>query len=62
MGDHHVLPYCVQVYLNEAWYVNWSKCCGSVMAFSRAYWGHMMVQYCCDSGGTNKLFCMCFLF
>ena len=22
---------------------------------------HMMVQYCCDSGITNKLFCMCFL-
>ena len=22
---------------------------------------HMMVQYCCGSGSTNKLFCMCFL-
>ena len=22
---------------------------------------HMMVQYCCDSGSTNKLFCMYFL-
>ena len=22
---------------------------------------HMMVQYCCDSGSTNKLFCKCFL-
>ena len=21
----------------------------------------MMVQYCCDSGSTNKLFCMCCL-
>ena len=21
----------------------------------------MMVQYCCDSGSTNKLFCKCFL-
>ena len=21
----------------------------------------MMVQYCCDSGSTNKLFCRCFL-
>ena len=22
---------------------------------------HMMLQYCCDSGITNKLFCMWFL-
>ena len=22
---------------------------------------HMMVLYCCGSGSTNELFCMCFL-
>ena len=26
------------------------------MAFSTACQRHMMVQYCCDSGSTNKLF------
>ena len=29
--------------------------------FSVACERHMMVQYCCDSGSTNKLFCKCFL-
>ena len=31
------------------------------MAFYAACQRHMMVQYCCDSGITNKLFCKCFL-
>ena len=35
--------------------------CYQVMAFSAACQRHMMVQYCCDSGSTNKLFSMCFL-
>ena len=30
-------------------------------AFSAACQRHMMVQYCCGSGSTNKLFCKCFL-
>ena len=29
--------------------------------FFAAWQRYMMVQYCCDSGSTNKLFCMCFL-
>ena len=29
--------------------------------FSAACQRHMMVQHCCGSGSTNKLFCMCFL-
>ena len=29
--------------------------------FSAACQRHMMVLYCCGSGSTNKLFCMCFL-
>ena len=29
--------------------------------FSKACQCHMMARYCCDSGSTNKLFCMCFL-
>ena len=36
-------------------------CCGCVMAFSAACQQHMMVQYCCGNGITNKLFCMCFI-
>ena len=36
--------------------MSWSQCCGCVMAFSAACKLHMMVQYCCDSGSTNKLF------
>ena len=32
-----------------------------VMAFSAACQCHMIVQYCCDSGSTNKLFYMCSL-
>ena len=31
------------------------------MAFYAACQRHMMVQYCCGSGSTNKLFCKCFL-
>ena len=31
------------------------------MVFSAACQRHMMVQYCCDSGSTNKLFCKCCL-
>ena len=38
--------------------MSWSEC---VMAFSAACQCHMMVQYCCDSGITNKLFCKCVL-
>ena len=29
--------------------------------FSAACQRHMIVQYCCDSGSTNKLFCKCFI-
>ena len=61
MNDHQVLPYCVQVYWEEAWCMSWSECCGCAMAFYAACQWHMMVQYCCDSGSTNKLFCKCFL-
>ena len=61
MNDHQVLPYYVQVYWEEAWCMSWSECCGCAMAFYAAYQWHMMVQYCCDSGSTNKLFCKCFL-
>ena len=38
-----------------------SECCGYVMAFHAACQRHMMVQYYCDSGSTNKLFWKCFL-
>ena len=31
------------------------------MAFSAACQQHMMMQYCCDSTCTSKLFCMYFL-
>ena len=41
--------------------MTWSKCCGCVMAFPAACQRHMKVQYCCDSGSTNKPFCKCFL-
>ena len=41
--------------------MSWSECCGCAMAFSIACQRHMMVQYSCGSGSTNKLFCMCFL-
>ena len=41
--------------------MSWSECCGCVMAFYAACQRHMMVQYCCGSGITNKLFCKCFL-
>ena len=36
MSDHQVLPYCVQVYWEEAWRISWSECCGCVMGFSAA--------------------------
>ena len=58
MNDHQVLPYCVQVYWEESWCMSWSEC---AMAFYAACQWQMMVQYCCGSGTTNKLFCMCFL-
>ena len=61
MNDHQVLPYCVKVYWEEAWCMSWSECCGCAMAFYAACQWHMMVQYCCGSGSTNKLFCRCFL-
>ena len=32
-----------------------------VMAIYAACQRHMMVQYCCGSGSTNKLFLKCFL-
>ena len=35
--------------------MSWSECCGCAMAFYAACQGHMMVQYCCDSGSSNKL-------
>ena len=41
--------------------MSWSESCGCAMAFSAACQRHMMVQYCCGSGSTSKLFCMCFL-
>ena len=41
--------------------MSWSECCGGVMAFSAACQRHMMMQYCCGSGSTNKLLCKCFL-
>ena len=41
--------------------MSWSECCGCAMAFYAACQRHMMVQYCCGSGSTNKLFCKCFL-
>ena len=31
------------------------------MAYNAACQRHMMVQYCCGSGSTDKLFCRCFL-
>ena len=61
MNDHQVLPYCVQVYCEEAWCMSWSDCCGCAIAFSAAYQRHMMSQYCCGSGSSNKLFSRCFL-
>ena len=41
--------------------MSWSECCGCAMAFSAACQRHMMVQYCCGSGNTKRLFCKCFL-
>ena len=38
--------------------MSWSEC---AMDFYAACQRHMMVQYCCGSGGTNKLFFRCFL-
>ena len=38
--------------------MSWSGC---AMAFYAACQRHMMVQYCCGSGSTNKLLCRCFL-
>ena len=41
--------------------MRWSECFGCVMAFTAACQRNVMVQYCCGSGSTNKLFRMCFL-
>ena len=41
--------------------MSWSECFVYVMAFSAACQRHMMVQYCCDSGSTLNMSCMCFL-
>ena len=41
--------------------MSWSECCRCVMTFSAACQRHMMVQYFCDSGSSNKLYCMYFI-
>ena len=41
--------------------MSWSECCGCAMAFYAASQRHMMVQYCCGSGSTNKIFCNVFM-
>ena len=41
--------------------MSWSECCRYAMALYAECQRHMMVQYCCGSGSTNNLFCMCFL-
>ena len=41
--------------------MSWREGCGCAMASCAACQRHMMVLYCCGSGSTNKLFCMCFL-
>ena len=41
--------------------MSWSECCGCVMTFSAACQRHMMVQYCCGSGSTKKLYYRCSL-
>ena len=61
MNDHQVLPYCVQVYWEEAWSMRRCEWCGCAMAFYAACQRHMMVMYCWSTGGPNKLYCMCFL-
>ena len=61
MNDHQVLPYCVQVYWEEAWSMSRCEWCGCAMAFYAACQRHIMVMYCRITGGPNKLFCMCFL-
>ena len=46
----------------EKWHGVWAGASDAgVMAFYAACQWHMMVQYCCGSGSTNKLFCKCFL-
>ena len=40
---------------------SWIECCEKVMAFSVACQRHRMVQYCYESGITNKQFYMCLL-
>ena len=40
--------------------MSWSECSGCAIAFSAVCQRHMMVQYCCGSGSTNRLFYMCF--
>ena len=41
--------------------MSWSECCGCAMAFHAACQRLLMVQYCCGSDRTNKLFCKRFL-
>ena len=36
--------------------MSWSECCGRVVAFYAACQRHMIEQFCCGSGSTNKLF------
>ena len=47
--------------LRRAWCMSWIECCGCAMTLYAACQRHMMVQYCCGCGSTNKLFCKCFL-
>ena len=41
--------------------MSWSESCGCVIASLAACQRHMMVQYCCGSGSTSRLFCTCFM-
>ena len=57
---HQVLPYSVLVYWIEAMCISMSVW-ESYGFFVACQW-YMMVQYCCDSDSTNKLFCQYFIF
>ena len=41
--------------------MSWSEYCGCAMAYHAACQRHMMAQYCCGSGSTNKVFCKYFI-
>ena len=47
MSHHQVLPYCAQVYWEEAWCMRRNECSRCVMAFSEACQRHMMALYRC---------------